>query len=107
MINRVNVFKFNSAFKVLHTTERSQTAVMTLDPGESSSEMPNTHPASDQVLVVLEGELLAEIDFKSGVLHKGDTVTVTAGVAHKFTNSAQERAITFNVYAPPAYDSGG
>lgn len=102
-MNIVNVFQASSAFNVLHTTGRSQTAVMTLEPGEGSSDEPSTHPQSDQVLIVLEGEVCAEIGSESAVLREADTITVPAGTAHRFRNLSGDRAVTFSVYAPPAY----
>jgi|ERR1043166_6635992 mannose-6-phosphate isomerase-like protein (cupin superfamily) len=99
----VNVYEADSDFKVLHTTRLSQMASMTLDPGESSSEEPNTHSASDQTLIVLDGTLTAEISGKRNEMRKGDAVTVPAGTPHKFTNSGSDRAVTFSVYSPPAY----
>ena len=32
-----------------------------------------------------------------------DVVIVPAGAQHKFTNPSKARAVTFSVYAPPAY----
>ena len=78
-------------------------ASMILDPGESSSEKPNTHSQSDQTLIVLEGTLTAEISGKHAEMKKGDAITVPAGTPHKFTNSGNDQAITFSVYSPPAY----
>ncbi len=78
---------------------------MTLQAGEASSEGPSAHSESDQVLLVLEGELVAEIGSAQAVLRKGDSVTVPAATPHKFSNKGQERVVTFNVYAPPAYGS--
>jgi mannose-6-phosphate isomerase-like protein (cupin superfamily) len=98
-----NIYSAHKGFKILETTPRSQTAAMTLDPGESSSEKPNTHPESDQVLIVLEGKITAEISGKRSEMKKGDALTVPAGTPHKFTNGGSERAITFSVYSPPAY----
>jgi mannose-6-phosphate isomerase-like protein (cupin superfamily) len=98
-----NVYRAAAGFKILHTTERSQSASMILDPGESSSERPNMHLESDQVLIVLEGNLTAEISGKRSEMKKGDAVTVPAGTSHKFTNVGGERAITFSVYSPAAY----
>jgi mannose-6-phosphate isomerase-like protein (cupin superfamily) len=98
-----NIYSAGTGFKILETTRRSQTATLTLDPGESSSEKPNRHPESDQVLIVLDGKLTAEISGKRSEMKKGDAVTVPAGTPHKFTNAGSERAITFSVYSPPAY----
>ena len=98
-----NVYQAGTGFKILHTTERSQMASMILDPGESSSEKPNTHSESDQTLIVLDGALIAEISGNRSEMKKGDAVTVPAGTPHKFTNSGSNRAVTFSVYSPPAY----
>jgi mannose-6-phosphate isomerase-like protein (cupin superfamily) len=98
-----NVYQAGDGFKIFGATNRSQMASMTLVPGESSSEKPNTHSESDQTLIVLDGTLTAEISGESSQLKKGDAVTVPSGTPHKFTNSGREKAITFSVYSPPAY----
>lgn len=90
-------------FQVLQTTGRSQTAMMTLRPGEASSREPNTHENSDQVLLLLEGRVEAEVEGERRTMNRGDVVTVPAGARHKFTNTGDAPAVTFNVYSPPAY----
>ncbi len=76
---------------------------MRLTPGKASGPMGNEHPQSDQVLLVIEGELLAEIGDEKTTLRKGDFVIVPAGVPHRFVNHGGSDAMTFNVYSPPAY----
>ncbi|MDQ2818640.1 MAG: cupin domain-containing protein [Candidatus Eremiobacteraeota bacterium] len=98
-----NVADFKSFFKVLQTGTQTQTAIMTLKPGEASGAKSNEHPQSDQVLLVLEGELKAEIGEELTTLVKGDVVIVPAGVDHRFSNESLLAASTFNVYGPPAY----
>src|ERR1043166_4369884 len=71
-----NIYEAGNGFKILHTTKRSQMASMILEPDESSSEEPNTHPESDQTLIVLDGKLTAEIAGKRAEMNKGDAVTV-------------------------------
>ncbi len=100
-----NIYDASSSFEVLQTTHRSQTAAMTLEPGEASSEEHDAHPHSDQVLIVFEGEVSAEIGEEKGTLHPGDVVIVPAGVMHRFRNVGSIRAVTFSAYAPPAYGS--
>jgi mannose-6-phosphate isomerase-like protein (cupin superfamily) len=78
---------------------------MTLAPGKSSGPKINEHPKSEQVLLVLEGELLAEIGKEKMTLRKGDVVIVPKKTPHRFTNKAASPAKTFNVYVPPAYDA--
>lgn len=90
-------------FEVLQTTDRSQTAVMNLDPGQASGDSKESHPGSDQVLVVLDGEVLAEVAEERARMRKGDVVVIPAGVRHRFVNDGDIPARTFSVYAPPAY----
>lgn len=93
-------------FEVLHTTDLSQTAVMNLDPGQSSGEDEESHPESDQILLVIEGQVLGQVADEQARLIAGDVVVIPAGVTHRFENTGPERARTFSVYAPPAYPSG-
>lgn len=102
-MKKVNIDDAGAGFDVLQTSERTQTAMMTLGPGESSSEKPNTHKSSDQVLLVIEGELRAEVGDDRLTLGRGDVVIVPAGTPHKFTNSGKVKAVTFNTYSPPEY----
>lgn len=98
-----HIFQAGTGFRVLETTERSQTGLLTLEPGESSSDDPSRHAESDQILVVLQGEVTAEIADESAVMKIGDAVVVPAKTPHKFINNGQDRAVTFSVYALPAF----
>jgi mannose-6-phosphate isomerase-like protein (cupin superfamily) len=101
-----NIHDTGSWFQVMETTKRSQTAVMTLAAGNNSSEEMNVHDSSDQALLVVEGEVRAEVDGKRLELHKGDSCTVPAGTPHRFENRGESPAVTFNVYSPPEYGAG-
>jgi mannose-6-phosphate isomerase-like protein (cupin superfamily) len=92
-----------SWFQVLQTTSRSQTAVMRLSAGGQSSEEMNVHEKSDQVLLVVEGEIEGEVGGKKIHLRAGDSCIVPAGTRHRFTNTGRQDALTFNVYSPPEY----
>jgi len=102
-VRLTHIFEAGSGFKILETTERSQTGLLTLEVGEATGDKPSTHAESDQVLVVLQGELTAEVGGESEVLDIGDAVTVPAQTPHRFINTGHERAITFSVYALPAF----
>jgi mannose-6-phosphate isomerase-like protein (cupin superfamily) len=105
-IRRMNVGHTKSVrkfFKVLQTSTRSQVAMMTLKPGEASGPKGNDHPKSEQVVYVIEGELVAEIRGETRTLKAGDCVTVPLRASHRFVNRGNRPAVTFNVYAPPAY----
>ncbi|CEF49119.1 unnamed protein product [uncultured bacterium] len=66
-------------------------------------EEPEAHENSDQVLLLVAGELSAEIGGKRSRMKEGDVVTIPAGVKHKFTNRDEQPAVTFNVYSLPEY----
>src|SRR5580693_1931417 len=98
-----NIFKTRPSFQVLQTTSLSQSAIMNLPPGASSGAEKNSHPHSDQTLVVLLGMLSVEIAENKRLMHRGDSVTIPAGTQHRFVNVCKGSATTFIVYSPPAY----
>jgi mannose-6-phosphate isomerase-like protein (cupin superfamily) len=100
---RANIHRPKEWFKVLQTTQRSQTAVMTLGAGQSSGDTAEAHEGSEQVLLLVEGELAAEIGGKRSRMKAGDVVVIPPRVKHKFTNRGKQPAVTFSVYAPPEY----
>src|SRR5436190_1879122 len=100
---RANIYRPKEWFKVLQTTKRTQTAVMTLGAGQSTGEKAEAHKSSEQVLLLIEGELAAEIGGKRSRMKAGDVVVIPPRVKHKFTNGGERPAVTFSVYAPPEY----
>ena len=106
VVKRANIHRSNDWFRVLQTTERIQTAVMTLRPGKSSGEVAEAHKASDQVLLLVDGELSAVIGNKRSRMKAGDVVVIPRQVKHKLTNHGARPAVTFSVYSPPEYPPG-
>jgi mannose-6-phosphate isomerase-like protein (cupin superfamily) len=102
-MNVANVRDASSWFQVLQTTKQSQTAMMTLPAEGQSSEEMNVHEKSDQILLVIEGELNAVVNGQSRVLKQGDICVIPAGTKHRFVNRGKSKAVTFNVYTPPEY----
>ena len=98
-----NIEKAKDWFEVLQTGERSQTAMMTLAPGDATGDKAEAHEKSDQVLLILDGELTGEVGDQRPHLKKGDVIIIPAGMRHRFVNRANKPAVTFNVYSPPAY----
>ncbi len=92
-----------SLWRILHTTDRSQVAIMNLAPGESSSSGMSVHPEQDQLLYLLEGELEAEVGGEIGRVRAGELAIVPAGAPHRFTNKGGAPARSLNIYSPPAY----
>src|SRR2546421_11816231 len=102
-MNVKNICEASDWFEVLQTTKRTQTAVMTLKPGKSSGSEPEGHKDSDQVLLVLKGEVEGEIADEIRTFREGDVIVIPAGTRHKFRNRTSTDAITFNTYSPPEY----
>ena len=90
-------------FHILQTTSLTQTAVIRLNTGESTSESPNSHPESEQTLLLLEGTLHAEVGDDERQLSAGAVVIIPAGTKHRFTNRGDAPALAFTTYTPPAY----
>ena len=74
---------------------------MTLKPDGASSEALNAHETSDQVFLVIEGEVEAEIGGMKRKLKTGDTCIIPAGTPHRLANPGTKPALTFSVYTPP------
>src|SRR3954471_9895393 len=102
-MNVENISTATEWFQVLQTTGRSQTAVMTLEPGAATGEQAEAHDKSDQVLLMLEGEVIGEVADERPRLSKGDVIVIPAGTKHRFANASEKPAVTFSVYSPPAY----
>ena len=90
-------------FDIVAGSERSQAAVMVLEPGGSTGGPANRHPESDQWLFVVAGAGIARIEGKEFPLEAGSLVLIEAGEAHEIACSSHEPLRTINVYAPPAY----
>lgn len=101
-----NIKQAKEWFEVLQTHKRAQTAMMTLGSGEATASKAEAHRGSDQILLVLEGRLSGSVGKNRPRLNKGDVIIIPAGVKHRFTNPGTKPAVTFNVYAPPAYPPG-
>ena len=102
-MNVKNIREATDWFEVLQTTKRTQTAMLTLKPGKSSGSEPEGHKDSDQVLLVLKGEVEGQIADKTVMLREGDVIVIPAGTRHKFSNRSSADAVTFNTYSPPEY----
>ena len=102
-MNIRNIREASDWFQVLQTSKRTQTAIMTLKPGKSSGSEPEGHKESDQVLLVLRGEVEGAIAKETVTLREGDVIVIPAGTKHKFTNRSSADAVTFNTYSPPEY----
>jgi mannose-6-phosphate isomerase-like protein (cupin superfamily) len=88
-------------FRVLQETARSQTAVMTVAPGQDAGP-EETHQA-DQILYVIEGEAAVRMGSDSCVAGAGSLVTIPAGTPHHVRSVGAVPLFFLTVYAPPEY----
>ena len=90
-------------FSVIETRDGVQTAEMRLRKGEESGPFGNEHADSAQILFVHSGAVDAEVGDRRFRLRAGESAVVSKNMPHRFIGASEEVAVTFNVYAPPAY----
>jgi mannose-6-phosphate isomerase-like protein (cupin superfamily) len=95
--------EYNSDFQVLHSTKKSQSAVMVLKSDESTGGDDNVHKESDQWLYVIQGEGLAVINGEEIELLPGMLLLIEAGEKHEIKNTGPKNLETLNFYSPPEY----
>jgi mannose-6-phosphate isomerase-like protein (cupin superfamily) len=88
-------------FRVLQQTPRSQTAVMTIGPGEEAGPAETHH--ADQIVYVIEGEALITVAGEQRRTGPGSLVTIPAGAEHHVRNPGRGPLFFLTVYAPPEY----
>ena len=77
-----------------------------LDPGLPAGDAPHEMASRDQLLLVLEGEVLAEVAEDRARMLPGTAVVIPAGVAHRFINGGVMAARTVTLSAPRSGPNG-
>jgi mannose-6-phosphate isomerase-like protein (cupin superfamily) len=95
--------KRNLSFEMLGGTAKCQIASMVLQPGETSGEFGNEHAGSDQVMYVVEGEAVAQVQDGEVSLQEDDVILIEAGEQHQIRCSGSGVLRTLNIYTPPGY----
>ena len=88
-------------FRVLQQTERSQTAVMTVPPGQDAGPA-ETHDG-DQIVYIVEGEAVITVGKDERRTGPGSLVMIPAGAPHHVRNAGRVPLFFLTVYAPPEY----
>ena len=88
-------------FEVLQETARSQTAVMTIGPGQDAG--PEETHAADQIVYVIEGLAIVTIEGSAYHAGPGACALIPAGARHHVRNPGAGPLFFLSVYAPPAY----
>src|SRR5262245_41069303 len=88
-------------FQVLQETARSQTAVMTIAPGQDAG--PEETHAADQLVYVIEGEAVIRVGDSEHHAKPGACAMIPAGSRHHVRNPGAASLFFLTIYAPPAY----
>ena len=88
-------------FRVLQETARSQTAVMTVAPGQDAG--PEETHAADQILYVIEGEAEVRIGEERAERVPGRWSRFPRGPCHHVRSVGAAPLFFLTVYAPPEY----
>jgi len=100
--------KHRRFFDILASTSDAQAAMMTLRPGQSTSDhVENEHPRCEQWLYVIKGTGRATVAKRTVALKPGSLLLIEKGEPHKITNTGRAQLVTLNVYVPPAYTAQG
>ena len=107
-VKHLNTAAKRAFFSVLHSTRDAQAAMMTLRPGQSTSDEPeNEHPRCEQWLFVLAGTGKAAVGKRRVALKANSLLLIEKGEPHQITNTGKSPLVTVNFYAPPAYTQSG
>jgi quercetin dioxygenase-like cupin family protein len=90
-------------FEVVANTAHMQVATMFLFAGQKSGEYGTDHPHADQLLVVLSGSGIAQVEGTRIDLNAGDVLLIEAGERHQIIGSSEGPMSSISVYAPVAY----
>jgi mannose-6-phosphate isomerase-like protein (cupin superfamily) len=88
-------------FRVLQETARTQTAVMTVVPGQDAG--PEETHTADQIVYVIEGEADARVGTERVTAKPGALLVIPAGTPHRVRSVGTTPLFFLTVYAPPEY----
>lgn len=88
-------------FRVLQETARTQTAVMTVAPGQDAG--PEETHAADQIVYVIEGGAEVRLGAERLTIGPGALVLIPAGTLHHVRSVGATPLFFLTVYAPPEY----
>lgn len=91
-------------FRMGRQIDGRQTTVIRLEPGMATGGEWSVESGSGQMVLVLEGEMIAEIGEERRVVAKGGTLVIGDGVNFRLLNEGKEPATAFAV---PASGPGG
>jgi transcriptional regulator with XRE-family HTH domain len=73
------------------------------DPGGSTGGEPYTHGDSEELLLVIRGQVHVQLDTEVYELHAGDSVNYRSSTPHRVSNPGDDTAEVLFVITPPSY----
>jgi mannose-6-phosphate isomerase-like protein (cupin superfamily) len=95
---------FETEWRVLPGTRRSQAAEMTIPRGGKEGGPGNRH-RGDQWMFVIAGTGSARVGRKTTRLKARSLLLIKAGEPHEIRNTGRAPLRTLNFYAPPVFDA--
>ena len=86
--------------KPFHSLE---VVVARFDPGGSTGDEPYTHGESEELLIVIEGEVHVQLGADVYTVSAGDSVHYESSTPHRVANHGDEPAEVLFVISPPSY----
>ena len=83
--------------------ENLQVIVGELDVGGSTGDEPYTHGDSEELLVVLKGDVALQLAADVFELSTGDSIDYRSAVPHRLVNGGREPAEVMWIISPPSY----
>ena len=80
-----------------------EVVVARFEPGGSTGDEPYTHGDSEELLVVVEGEVHVQLGTDVHELGRGDSVHYQSSTPHRVSNAGGETAEVLFVISPPSY----
>jgi mannose-6-phosphate isomerase-like protein (cupin superfamily) len=99
--------QFGHGFRVVLGDARSQSAQMTLAPGETEGGPDNRHRGADQWLFVVGGSGEAVVEGRRVELREGTVLVIQRGEVHEVRSTGQAPLRTLNIYVPPTSTEEG
>jgi mannose-6-phosphate isomerase-like protein (cupin superfamily) len=82
---------------------RFEVAICHLPPGGTTGDEPYTHGDSDELVLVVSGEVVVQTGEDEHHLHTGDCVQYRSSTPHRVANTGDTPAELVWVISPPSY----
>jgi transcriptional regulator with XRE-family HTH domain len=73
------------------------------EPGGTTGDEPYVHGDSEELLVIVEGQVVLQLDATEYHLASGDSIQYRSSVPHRIVNTGGSPAEVFWIVSPPSY----